>query len=78
MEEVEDALRDEYIKALKDEDFKALASTLSMSEDDLMKYTSKLQECSIEHSHCKTCKGLVECKIAVVGYALTPSVDNHN
>lgn len=70
-------LKDEYIKSLKNEDFKDLVSTLSATEEDLMKYTSKLQECSEEKSHCKHCKGLVECKNKVIGYALTPYVSGH-
>ncbi|MDD4298937.1 MAG: primosomal protein DnaI, partial [Bacilli bacterium] len=74
---VKDSLKEEYIKSLKDEDFKDLVSTISLSEDDLMKYTSKLQECSIEYGHCKRCKGLVECKNEVNGYALTPYANEH-
>ena len=69
---IRDSLREEYIKSLKDDNFKELVSTISLSEDDLMKYTSKLQECSIEYGHCKRCKGLVECQNAVKGFAITP------
>lgn len=75
--DMKDSLRDEYIKSLKDEDFKDLVSKISLSEDDLMKYTSKLQECSKEYAHCKNCKGLVECKNNVVGFALTPYASGH-
>lgn len=75
---VRDSLRDEYIKSLKDEDFKEVVSTISLTEDDLMKYTSKLQECGVNHGHCKMCKGLVECKNEVVGFALTPYASTHN
>lgn len=71
------SLKDEYIKSLKDEDFKDLVSTISLTEDDLMKYTSKLQECSVEHGNCKKCKGLVECKNNVEGFALKPYAGNH-
>ncbi len=49
-----------------------------MVDDDLMKYTSKLQECSVEHGHCKHCKGLFECKNEITGYALTPYASDHN
>jgi primosomal protein DnaI len=74
---VKDVLKDEYIKSLKDDNFKELISTIPMNEDDLMKYTSKLQDCSEEYGHCKHCKGLVECKNAVAGFALTPYASNH-
>ncbi len=72
---VKDSLREEYIKSLKDDDFKELVCHLSLDENELMKYTSKLQECSEEHGRCKKCKGLVECKNNVAGFALTPYVD---
>jgi len=77
LNKMRDSLKDEYIKSLKDADFKELVSSLSMTEDDLMKYTSKLQECSVERAHCKHCKGLVECKNAIEGFALTPYVSSH-
>lgn len=75
IKDVKDSLREEYIKSLKDEDFKDLVCHLSLAENELMKYTSKLQECSVEHGHCKKCKSLAECKNNVVGFALTPYVD---
>lgn len=74
---VKDTLREEYIKSLKDENFKTLVKSISLPEEELMKYTSKLQECSTEHSHCKLCKGLVECKNEIVGYAITPYANEH-
>jgi len=72
-----DALRSEYIKSLKDDNFKELVTKLSLTEDKLMKYTSKLQECSVEHGHCKTCKSLAECKNSVVGFVITPYATNN-
>jgi primosomal protein DnaI len=71
------SLKDEYIKNLKDDNFKELVSTISLNEDDLMKYTSKLQECSDEYANCKKCKGLVECKNNVKGFSLKPYASNH-
>ena len=71
-----DSLKEEYINALKDPSFKELTKSLSMTNDDLMKYTSKLQECSLERSNCSKCKGLYECKNNVVGYAFTPYVSD--
>ncbi|MFA5407490.1 MAG: primosomal protein DnaI [Bacilli bacterium] len=71
------SLKDDYIKSLKDDDFKELVSKISLTADDLMKYTSKLQECSVEYGHCKKCKGLVECKNQVTGFALIPMASSH-
>jgi primosomal protein DnaI len=71
------SLKDEYIKSLKDEEFKEFVKTISLSEDDLMKYTSKLQECSGEYKNCRHCKGLSECKNNIKGFIFTPYVNNH-
>lgn len=73
--DMEYSLKDEYIKSLKDSDFKELVSNLSMVEEDLMKYTSKLQETSVEHAYCRDCKGITECKNNITGFAFTPYVD---
>lgn len=66
-------LEGEYINALKDDSFKSLVSTIDLSNDELMKYTSKLQECSKELSNCSKCKNLNNCSNEVKGFALTPS-----
>jgi primosomal protein DnaI len=71
------SLKDEYIKSLKDEDFKEFIKTISLSEDDLMKYTSKLQECSSEYKNCKHCECLSECKNNIKGFILKPYASNH-
>ena len=71
---LEDKLKEEYIKALKDKDFKKLVSTLNLDENTLMKYTSRLQECSLECSNCSKCSGIIECRNNVRGYVLTPEV----
>ena len=71
---LEDKLKEEYIKALKNKDFKKLVSTLNLDENTLMKYTSRLQECSLECSNCSKCSGIIECRNNVRGYVLTPEV----
>ena len=58
--------------ALKNEDFEDLVSKLNMSKEVLSKYTSILEECSIEYSHCKNCKGLAMCQNKITGYAYLP------
>ena len=71
---LDNKLREEFINSLKDKDFKKLISTLDLPEDVLMKYTSRLEECSFECSNCSKCKGLLECKNNVRGYVLTPEI----
>ena len=53
IKENNDLLKKEYLEAKKDKDFKALVDTLDLSEDELMKYTSKLKQCSVEFKNSK-------------------------
>ena len=73
-----DLLKKEYISNLKDDNFKLLVKNINLTEDELIKYTSKLKECSIENSNCLNCNGLFECKNIVKGYRLTPIVNDYS
>lgn len=68
-------LKKEYIKALKDEEFKEFISRIKLNHDDLMKYTTRLQTCVKEYSNCTDCTGLLNCKNEVFGFRLTPTED---
>ncbi len=70
-------LKQNYIKALEDRKFKELVSILKIDDSLLMKYTTRLQEASIEFDNCKNCKCLQECKNKVKGYSLIPMKDNN-
>lgn len=67
-------LKQNYIKKLNDSNFLELVKLLDTSEDILMKYTSSLEEASIEFNNCRNCKGLEECKNKITGYIYTPQV----
>ena len=69
-------LKKEFYNACKEEGFKELISTLSLKEEDLMKYTSLLQDSSKEYMNCKNCKGLGMCKNEVKGFAYLPYVND--
>ena len=62
----------EYKKALKNSNFKAITKNLKIDEDILKKYTSIINECSIEYDHCKNCKNLLDCQNKVEGYCYLP------
>ena len=66
-----------FNKALKDDEFKSFIDILGLSYEELAKYTSILQESSIEYNHCKNCKSILECKNRVNGYAYLPEVKNN-
>lgn len=75
--DIELSLKQEFIKALKDENFVKIVNKLDMDEDVLMKYTSRLQDCSLECSNCNGCSSLNECKNKVRGFVLTPLKNNN-
>ena len=71
-------LDEEYKEALNDPNFKAITKGLKIKEDELKKYTSIIEECALEYSHCKECKNLLDCKNKVEGYCYLPVNDNGN
>ena len=52
-------LSDDYNNALdNNKTLKKIVSKLKLSDDYLMKYTSKLEECAQQADNCIKCKGL--------------------
>lgn len=67
-----DLLKKEYLEAKKDKDFKELVDSLKISDDELMKYTSKLKQASEE---LKNSKEDDRCLInEIPGFIFTPYV----
>ena len=72
------ALKRSYMDACSKKEFKEFVEQLPIEEDILIKYTSKLEEASIEFDHCKRCKKLTECKNQIKGYCYYPEKENNN
>ncbi len=70
-----DLLKINYMKALKNSDFKKLAETLDIPIEIQMKYTSRLMDSSVELKNCSDCPGLVNCKNKIKGFKLTPTIE---
>ena len=68
-----DFLDEAYDEALQNNDFKEFVSRLKIKREILRKYTSILEECSLEYHNCKNCSGLVACNNKIEGYAKLPS-----
>lgn len=68
-------LEKNFKKSLGDEKFKILVSKLKAKPELLMKYTSELEDSSIEYDHCLNCKSILECKNKIEGYAFLPKVN---
>jgi len=72
----EQELKNNYYDHLKDGKFKDLCDHIDASDDIKMKYTSLLEESSIEFSNCSKCKSLKTCKNKIKGFMYTPVVNN--
>lgn len=75
-EDLDTKLKQSFIRELKDEDFKKLVSGLNLSDDELMKYTSKLRKTTEQLKVCKNCNGLLACKNEINGFIYYPEVQN--
>ena len=64
--------------AKEDKVFAALCVKLGISEEELLKYTTKLEKTVCELKNCKECKGLSCCKNELVGYVDYPTIENEN
>lgn len=74
--DLDNSLKKEYIKSLKDINFKKLVNRLKIQEEVGIKYTSKLEHTVSELKNCEGCKGLIECKNSVTGCVYYPEVKN--
>lgn len=71
-------LKVNYAKALEDDTFKNLVDSLELASEKKMKYTTRLQEASLEINNCSNCSSLLSCKNSVKGFCLTPKVTNNS
>lgn len=73
---IESLLDDYYEEALKDEKFKSFVSKINMKREELKKYTSLLEESTLEYNNCLNCKNILECNNKLKGYAYLPKISN--
>lgn len=74
---LEHTLLNDYVKALKDSEFKMLVSRLELHDKVGCKYTSKLEETVKELHNCSTCKSLLECSNKVFGCVYYPHKEDN-
>ena len=67
--------KEEFLKAKKDSDFNDLVTKLQIPDQELMKFTTKLEECSKQYAYCKKCKGIINCNTNITGYAYLPKAN---
>lgn len=68
-------LKESFVNACSDSDFKNYVYSLDIAEDVLMKYTSLLEECVNQRKKCIKCPGHIMCKNVMPGYVLTPELN---
>lgn len=72
------SLAENYYEALQDPYFKKVVNTINLNDKKIMKYTSFLEESSLEYKNCEYCSGLLECKNKITGYVFLPIVVEGN
>lgn len=68
-------LKVNFNNACKDQLFRAYANTITLSDERLSAYTSKLEIAFKEKSNCINCKSLSNCKNELRGYCYTAYVN---
>lgn len=71
-------LNEAFDEALKDDNFKEVATKTKLKREELIKYTSTLEECTLEYTNCKNCPGISACKNKLTGYAYLPKIVDGN
>lgn len=69
-------LKKNFEEAKKNEQFRNFIDKVKIDDNILMKYTSSLEESSIEFNNCLNCKHLSECQNKIIGYAYLPKINN--
>ena len=64
----------DFDEALKNDNFSEFVSKLNLPREKLMKYTTSLEECSMNYYACSNCKGLIHCPFKLSGYSYLPRV----
>ena len=66
------SLKENYIDACSDKDFKNYINSLNIEEELLIKHTSSLMDAVKERKECNKCSSFNDCTHSVKGYVLTP------
>ncbi len=70
--ENEISINNEYLNALKDNDFKTVVNKLNLEENIIKRNVTKIIDTIEEIRTCKKCSGLYNCKNKLVGHVLFP------
>ena len=72
------SVKNNFLKAMENDEFKKLVKSLKLDEKELMKNTTKLQDTLEELKKCKNCPGLAACQNKELGCLNYPiNYNNH-
>ena len=72
-------LEENFDKLLREnETFKKLIAKIKLPKEELMKYTSKIEDSAKELDNCARCKNILECKNSYTGHVCYPEILNDN
>ena len=71
---INNKLRSSFEEAKKDFEFKEMIDKINLPEDELMKYTSSIEDSVKEYKNCKMCKSILACKNNMHGFCYLPKV----
>lgn len=61
-----------FEEAKKSKDFSDMVDSINLPDEELMKYTTSIEDSVAEYKNCKNCKGLPMCKNSMNGYCYMP------
>lgn len=61
-----------FEEAKKDETFKKIVESINLSDEELMKYTSSIEDSAHEYKNCLGCKNILSCKNNINGFCYLP------
>lgn len=61
-----------FEEAKKDETFKNIVEGINLSDEELMKYTSSIEDSAQEYKNCLGCKNILSCKNNINGFCYLP------
>ena len=70
-------LEDNFVKALKDEEFLKVVNELNISDEIKYRYTSNLKEIADVNKICSKCKGLSFCPFDIIGLKKEAKVEDN-
>ncbi len=74
VEDINYKLKVSFEQSKKDQEFKEMIDKINLPEEELMKYTSQIEDSVSEYKNCKECKSILACKNNINGFCYLPKI----